>query len=134
MYYQRLDDTTGEVVPGKVRKPWARERLITKVEGESLTVQDPGQDTDINHIVARFDRTGVLPSPKVEAQYGDVTALQGDPLQLMEKAREIDGKVEAAKVELAERAKAKQDQEAADAKKSSDEPKSPPAKEPDGSK
>lgn len=104
MYWQTIGP--GGEVQYVHRKPWARERHITVVEGESMTQQDPGMDTDINHIVARFDRTGIMPPASREPQWGDITQLQGEYLELCERAKEINGKIEAGKAELAERAKA----------------------------
>mgnify|MGYP000160647492 CR=1 FL=1 len=71
-----------------IRKPYDRVRLIADIPSDSKTVTDAGNDTDINRIVARFRRTGVMPTGnQTEPQYGDVTALQGDLTELIEKGK-----------------------------------------------
>lgn len=72
-----------------VRSPWSRLRLQTVIEGESMTVQSEKDLTDINNIVARFDRTGELPPGRGPGEYLDVTMLNGDLLEVMERSQEI---------------------------------------------
>lgn len=87
-----------------IRKPWERHRSITSLEGqESKTDFSFGNDTDVNRIVARFARTGQMPEPTREATYADVTALQGDLTDIMEKGKLAQ---EALKVLNAEKQKA----------------------------
>lgn len=62
-------------------------RVITFTEGETMTQQSHKDQTDVNAIVARFDRTGYMPPEKGQRQYGDVTALQGELTDLIEKSR-----------------------------------------------
>lgn len=64
-------------------------RYITVIEGESATDTSMGNDTDINNIVARFDRTGILPSATTQPIYADVTALQGELTELINEARDV---------------------------------------------
>lgn len=71
----------------KLRKPWERERSITEFEGESQTDTSSGNDTDVNHIVARFARTGQLPPATREGYFGDVTHLQGDLTEMIERGK-----------------------------------------------
>lgn len=74
--------------PPVVRKPWERHRSITDLEGQELkTDQSLGNDTDINNIVARFKRDGYMPPPVNAPVYDDVTNLQEDLTQLIEKGR-----------------------------------------------
>lgn len=93
-----------------IRKPYERQRLITVVEGESATDQSFGNDTDVNRIVARFARTGILPDANsAQAQYCDVTNLQADLTELIEKGREAMDELNRVKAEnaakMAEKAK-----------------------------
>lgn len=79
-----------------IRKPLQRERVITDLTGQkSKTDRSSGNDTDINNIVARFQRTGVMPPPTGEPHYGDVSALQGELTDLIARG-------EAARQELQE--------------------------------
>lgn len=71
-----------------VRPPWCRERLVTVIEGESATDRSHGNQTDVNAIVERFKRTGILPPPTKQGQYMDCTGLQGDLTELINKSRE----------------------------------------------
>lgn len=65
-----------------IRKPYERERscLDPVAEGwePSKTVQC--DTTDINTIVERFKRTGIMPGQREGGQYGDVSGLQGKDL------------------------------------------------------
>lgn len=56
--------------------PRIRELVIN--DEPSNTQNSFGNDTDINTIMARFDRTGIFPQPEQPAQYADVTAYAGD--------------------------------------------------------
>lgn len=71
-----------------VRAPYERHAVHPVLEGESMTHQSHASACDINNIIRRFDNTGVLPPSNREPQYGDVTALQGDPTELILKGRE----------------------------------------------
>lgn len=44
----------------------------------SNTSDAAGNDTDVNVIMARFERTGILPDATTPPVYDDVTSLQGD--------------------------------------------------------
>jgi len=71
-----------------VRSGWERVRTVTPVSSESKTVASLGNDTDVNQIVARFARTGIMPQPQKEAQWADVSNLQGKDLtELIEQAQ-----------------------------------------------
>lgn len=61
------------------RRQFCRERLQTKNGQPSMTQQAHLDQTDVNAIVARFERTGVMGhQTQKQPQYGDVTGLQGD--------------------------------------------------------
>lgn len=61
----------------------------TPFYGESRTVQDQNNETNINTIVKRFDRTGQLPVGKSNGQFGDVTELQRDLTTLIAHSRNV---------------------------------------------
>lgn len=65
--------------------PLERRRVVSNTVGESRTRQADALSCDINHIVNRFHRTGMLPPARHQGAYADVTRLQGD---LTEKAAE----------------------------------------------
>lgn len=95
-----------------VRKPWERRRVVNDTRGDSLTHQSHIATCDINRILANFDRTGTLPDPTREAQYGDVTGLQGDLTERINSSREVLDEagraVDSAKKEAMEEYKKKQ--------------------------
>lgn len=70
-----------------VRPPWCRERVIQDMGTDTLTSTSEADNSDINIIVERFKRTGILPEAKRQAQYGDCTHLQKDLTTLVEEAR-----------------------------------------------
>lgn len=75
----------------EIRKPWHRERVQHPGGGESMTDRSFGNDTDVNNIVARFQRTGELPKPPPGAEnpiYDDVTELQCDLTEMISKTQE----------------------------------------------
>lgn len=73
-----LNQETGEII-GRVRQPHERLRIVTEFTGESMTKQAFKDLTDVNNIVNRYDRTGLLEgTKKYPPQYADVTALQVD--------------------------------------------------------
>ena len=79
----------------EIRKPYDRVRSPANISSDSVTVKDAGNDTDINHIVARFKRTGEMPvGHGTPPQYGDVTALQGDLTEIIQKGREAEKELE----------------------------------------
>jgi len=59
---------------------WAHQplRQLYVETDESRTDTSHGNDTDINNIIARFERTGYLPPATEQPQYGDCTELQQD--------------------------------------------------------
>lgn len=56
---------------------------------DSLTQQSHMDSTDVDKIVARFERTGTLPETRQQAQYGDVTHLQGELTEMLSYAQEV---------------------------------------------
>lgn len=62
----------------EIRPPYARPRSKTIIEGESMTQHSHADQTNVNLIVERFQRTGYMPPPTRQPQYGDVTGLQVD--------------------------------------------------------
>lgn len=87
-------ETTPDVVQQApvIRKPWERSRVTLDLEGQvNKTDTSFGNDTDVNKIVERFKRTGVFPVPppdQPEAQYADVSGLQTDLTEALEKGRQ----------------------------------------------
>lgn len=70
-----------------VRQPYGpRVRQVMHNPYPSLAVDSAGNDTDINIIMSRFERTGILPPATTEPQYADVVDLQGDLTELHAKA------------------------------------------------
>lgn len=56
--------------------------------GPSLTVQSHRDSTNINNIIARFQRTGELPPPVKPAQYADISSVQQlDPTDALQLSR-----------------------------------------------
>ena len=89
--------------------PFDRVRQIARIPTESQTDTSFGNDTDVNKIVARFARTGEIPEVGNQ-NFADVTGLQGDLTDLMEKTREarenlanLEEAAQKAKVEQAEK-------------------------------
>lgn len=72
-----------------VRRSYERVRYQTEIVGESKTDQSQKMQVDVNHIVRRYDRTGQLPQPKREPQYGDVSDLNAPYGELIESSRSI---------------------------------------------
>jgi len=65
-----------------------RVRQVMNNPYPSETIDSAGNDTDINVIMQRFERTGILPPATVEPRYEDVVELQGDLTELYQKSRE----------------------------------------------
>lgn len=72
----------------EIRNPYDRVRTPIEFYKESTTDTSFGNDTDVNNIIKRFHRTGVMPEPRGEGQYADVTGLQGDLTEQINKSRE----------------------------------------------
>lgn len=61
--------------------------MVTQVHGESVVDAAAGNDTNVNHIMERFQRTGFLPPAAREGQYADVSNL-GDLTDTMVRTQE----------------------------------------------
>lgn len=72
-----------------IRRPWTRTRQYVDLTGQESKVDTShGNDTNINNIVARFARTGQLPKCDETPQYADVTGLQQDLTEIIQRGRE----------------------------------------------
>lgn len=72
------------------RSPRSRQRTITVNDEPSQVDRSPGNDTDINHIMDRFARTGQLPSGNTpEPHYEDCTVFNRDLTELINEARDV---------------------------------------------
>jgi hypothetical protein len=75
-----------EVVKTKTKRWNERQRTFAVCDGPSKTQQSHKETVDVNNIIARFDRTGQLPPAKKEGRYGDVTMLNGNLQEVLDKA------------------------------------------------
>lgn len=73
----------------RVRRPGTRVRQVFCPVGESMTQQQHKDQTDVNAIVERFERTGSLPPNMGQGQFADVSELQGDLSDLINRSRDI---------------------------------------------
>lgn len=79
----------------KCRRPWERVRVTVDLTGQvSKTDTSLGNDTNVNNIVARFARTGVLPTTNAVPQYADVTGLQVDLTEALERGKKARSELE----------------------------------------
>lgn len=76
-----------EKVERKVRRGWERERVATVITGESKTQQSHAASVDVNNIIKRFERTGVMPTGLSPGQYGDVSDLNAPLGELIESSK-----------------------------------------------
>jgi hypothetical protein len=91
----KINVSTGEILADfyplkSIRSPLDRPHLKTLVEGVSKTEQSHKDKCCINRIMDSVSRTGVLPLNPTgrEPQYADVTHLQGDLTNLINKSRD----------------------------------------------
>jgi len=85
MYPENQPDIDFE--PPPIQRWYGRTRYTQPQGGESCTDRSFGNDTDINHIVERFARTGTMPEQPETLPFEDVTELQGDLTDLLDKAQ-----------------------------------------------
>lgn len=89
---QQLVTAGGETysyTPFTVRMPnGPKVKQVLTNQYPSNTIDSAGNDTDINLIMERFSRTGILPEATQQPQYGDVVDLQGDLTEIHQRARE----------------------------------------------
>jgi len=116
--HEVVDTRSGEVllqanfIPPQVRHPSERKRVITPVNGESMTHQSHLEGCSIKNIIDRYDRTGVLPPSRRSGQFVDCTGLQDDLTSLAIKASDVVNKTgKAIESEKAKRAKASADRQ-----------------------
>lgn len=98
--HPKLKRPTGPLI---IRNRYQRERVITQIVGESRTQAGNGNDTDVNRIMERFTRTGILPQPTQQPQYADVTDLQQDLQEILRKGDEAKLKYEELKLQAEKR-------------------------------
>lgn len=78
---------TGEVI--RFRLPWMRQALVTDVLSDECRVHASHKDAcDVNNILKRYERTGILPQAKKAPQFADVTHLQVDLTTAINRSRE----------------------------------------------
>lgn len=89
-----IDRVTGEVVslPDVRDARCARYRVTFDPSGESMTQQNHCEAADVNKIIQRYERTGILPPAREKPVYADVTGLQGDFAQRIDESRSVIGK------------------------------------------
>ena len=97
-----------KVKPPVVRPQWYRERVVTLADGPSKTKQSHAESCDVNAIIRQYDRTGQLPAARVDAMYGDVTALNAYYTDVI---NESDALIAKAKSDLAQYEAKKAEQE-----------------------
>lgn len=85
-----------------VRHPFSRRRVQSKNEEPSMTHQSHAESCDINNIIRQFDRTGLLPPPRRQGQYADVTALNKDLTELYTDMENISSRIREAQAALAQ--------------------------------
>lgn len=68
--------------------PRVRDRVTFETEGPSRVDVSQADACEINSIVARFTRTGVLPVGRSDGQFADVSGLSGDRSELIARARD----------------------------------------------
>ena len=120
---EKLTEAEGPWV--RMRNPFEDLRVPTEVEGESMTDASHGNDTDVNNIIARFDRTGLLPPNHGHGQYADVSGLQDDLTVVIKRGKEAMDELQ----EIQKRAKEAQNQNAKQDNASPSETTSEPPQE-----
>ncbi|AXH75143.1 MAG: internal scaffolding protein [Microviridae sp.] len=76
------------------RSRLSRTRVQSVNNEPSMTDASQGNDTDVNTIIARFDRTGVLPLPTQEPQYADCVPFNRDLTELLNEAQDIQARAQ----------------------------------------
>ena len=83
-----------------MKKPNERVRQVAVINDESATDDSFGNDTDINRLVERFTRTGIMPTADRPAQYADVSGLQNKGLdELIQEANKTLAELQEAQAE-----------------------------------
>ena len=108
-HHEVLDEKTGEI--------------LDTIHDDGRTEQHHAESCDVNCIIERYDRDGILPIPKRQGMYADVSNLNayyGDLiLESREKIATAEAFLESEKEKLAEAEKLKKEAEAEAARKSS---------------
>lgn len=86
---EKMDDVVADTVSSFRVRANERFRVQTVPEGETRTVQSHKDLTDINNIVARYQRTGYIPPARIEPQYGDVSELNKPLVELSLQAEDV---------------------------------------------
>lgn len=90
IHYFDVDKESGALsFSRRVRDGFSRERHITEIIGESRTHQSHKESSDVNWIIARYERTGELPRTKSDGIYADVSGLSGDLMDLKSRADDV---------------------------------------------
>lgn len=89
IYLRVMYQDENGLIPNVVRRSFERNRFEFLCIGESMTLQSERDLTDINNVVAKYQRTGQLPLATKSAQYGDVTALNRPLAELIDESRAV---------------------------------------------
>jgi hypothetical protein len=97
-----IDSDTGELVKlgckPYVRPYWARVRKQKFNTQPTMTDNAHKDLTDINNVVKRYLRTGALPAtPNKQEMYEDITHMQGEFTEVINRGKELMEKAEKAK-------------------------------------
>lgn len=101
-----VDATTGEILRS-LRYPFERTRVGIVFELPSRTVNSFKDETDINNIVNRFARSGMLPPNPGGGVFADVTGLQGDLTERVNFSKQVVADASSNDVKLAKHREAK---------------------------
>lgn len=95
MYYPTYKGTGRRVVPEqidllprRVRRQIERDRISIDCSSGGKTQQAHADSCDINKIIARFERDGVMPPGRPGGFYADVTGFNGDLNELLIRSSE----------------------------------------------
>lgn len=91
-----------------MRRPYDRLRVRSVQGGDTPTVQDPGNTTDVKEIVKKYHRTGMMP-PGKSGIYADVTNLQGDLTERLIWAKQVQEDAQREIAEIQQRQQADSD-------------------------
>ena len=94
-----------------VRMPYDRDRVSTVFEGESMTHQSHAESCDINAVINRYMDTGFLPPGMDGGVYADVTELQGDLTDLINRSKAVIADADAKAAELVAKRAAEAEQQ-----------------------
>lgn len=75
-----------ELLPRHRRLGYERDRVYSPTAEDSRTQQSFAESCDINAIIRKFDRDGVMPPGKTQGAYADVTGFNDDLTVLLLRA------------------------------------------------